>query len=147
MQRKWSGKSKGCNRQPTHQIRHKERVSTAKKQNWRDPNNVKGFWLLEWLKTVWVVYGSYTRLLANPKRPTQCEGSQNYVLIAFKAGLECASAGDETFSSGNERKPNSHKNGWCWFPLQYTQAFLKHYMKKARVDDLGEDIFGEPPAD
>jgi hypothetical protein len=43
--------------------------TNAAKSEFRPPNNLKGFWLLEWLKVVGLFHGGLTRIVANPGDP------------------------------------------------------------------------------
>ncbi|MBN2386028.1 MAG: hypothetical protein JXB85_03345 [Anaerolineales bacterium] len=115
------------------------------KTEWRDPNNVKGFWLLEWLKTVGLFYGSYTRIVANPKDPRNAKDRKTYVLSPSRLGWIVHQKVMKHFRQAMSVSQTAIKMD-VLVSLQYTQSFLKHY-EDARVDDLGEDIFGEPPAD
>jgi hypothetical protein len=109
------------------------------KTEWRDPNNVKGFWLLEWLKTVGLFYGSYTRIIRNAK------DRKTYVLSPSRLSWSIHEQVMKHFRHAMSASQTAIKMD-VLVSLQYTQAFLKHY-EEARADDLGEDIFGEPPAD
>lgn len=115
------------------------------KTEWRDPNNVKGFWLLEWLKTVGLFYGSYTRIIANPKDPRNSKDRKTYVLSPSRLSWSMHQQVMKHFRQAMSASQTAIKMD-VLVSLQYTQAFLKHY-EEARVDDLGENIFGEPPAD
>ena len=115
------------------------------KTEWRDPNNVKGFWLLEWLKTVGVFYGSYTRIIANPKDPRNAKDRKTYVLSPSRLGWTEHQQVMKLFRQAMSASQTAIKMD-ALVSLQYTLAFLKHY-EEVRVGDLGEDIFGEPPAD
>jgi hypothetical protein len=115
------------------------------KTEWRDPNNVKGFWLLEWLKTVGLFYGSYTRNVANPKDPRNAKDRKTYVLIPSMLSWSKHQDVMKHFRQAMSASQTAIKMDLL-VTLQYTKAFLKHY-EEARVDDLGEDIFGHPPAD
>jgi len=115
------------------------------KTEWRDPNNVKGFWLLEWLKTVGLFHGSYTRIIANPKDPRNAKDRKIYVLSPSKLGWSVHQQVMKHFRQAMSASQTAIKMD-VLVSLQYTQSFLKHY-EEARVEDLGEDIFGEPPAD
>lgn len=115
------------------------------KTEWRDPNNVKGFWLLEWLKTVGLFYGSYTRIIANPKDPRNAKDRKTYVLSPSRLSWGVHQQVMKHFRQAMSASQTAIKMD-VLVSLQYTRSFLKHY-EEARVDDLGEDIFGEPPAD
>ena len=115
------------------------------KAEWRDPNNLKGFWLLEWLKTVGLFNGSYTRNVANPKDPRNAKDRKTYVLSPARLGWSEHQVVMKHFRDAMNRSETAIKMD-VFVSLRYTQAFLKHY-EEARVGDLGEDILGTPPAD
>ena len=117
----------------------------SQKTEWRDPNNVKGFWLLEWLKTVGLFYGSYTRLVANPKDPRNAKDRKTYVLSPSKLGWNEHQGVMKYFRQAMNRGETAIKMD-ILVSLRYTQAFLKFY-EEARVEDLSEEIFGNPTAD
>ncbi len=112
---------------------------------WNAPKNINSFWLLEWLKTVGLFYGSYTRIVANPKDPRNAKDRKTYVLSPSRLGWSVHQQVMKHFRQAMSASQTAIKMD-VLVSLQYTQAFLKHY-EEARVDDLGEDIFGEPPAD
>ena len=116
----------------------------SQKTEWRDPNNVKGFWLLEWLKTVGLFYGSYTRIISNPKDPRNAKDRKTYVLAPSKLGWNAHQGVMKNFRQAMSAPLTAIKMD-VMVSLRYTQAFLKHY-EEARVENLSEDIFGEPPA-
>lgn len=115
------------------------------KTEWRDPNNVKGFWLLEWLKTVGLFYGSYTRIIANPKDPRNAKDRKSYVLSPSRLGWNVHQQVMKHFRQAMSASQTAIKMD-VLVSLQYTQAVLKHY-EEARSEDLGEEVFEEPPAD
>ena len=116
----------------------------SQKTEWRDPNNVKGFWLLEWLKIVGLFYGSYTRIISNPKDPRNAKDRKTYVLAPSKLGWSEHQGVMKNFRQSMSAPLTAIKMD-VMVCLRYTQAFLKHY-EEARVENLSEDIFGEPPA-
>lgn len=118
--------------------------SNSAKTEWRDPNNVKGFWLIEWLKTVGLFYGSYTRIVANPKDPRNAKDRKTYVLSPSRLGWNVHQQVMKHFRHAMSVSQTAIKMD-VLVSLLYTEAFLKHY-ENARTEDLGEDIFGEPPA-
>ena len=117
----------------------------SQKTEWRDPNNIKSFWLLEWLKTVGLFYGSYTRIIANPKDPRNAKDRKTYVLSPSRLGWSVHQQVMKHFRLAMSASQTAIKMD-VLVSLQYTMAFLKHF-EEARADDLSEDIFGEPPAD
>lgn len=117
----------------------------SQKTEWRDPNNVKGFWLLEWLKTVGLFYGSYTRIVANPKDPRNAKDRKTYVLSPLRLGWSEHQSVMKYFRQAMSRGETAIKMD-ILVSLRYTQAFLMFY-SEARVENLSKDIFGHPPAD
>lgn len=117
----------------------------SQKTEWHDPNNVKGFWLVEWLKTVGLFYGSYTRIITNPKDPRKAKDRKTYVLSPSRLGWSMHQQVMKHFRQAMSAGQTAIKMD-ALVCLQYTRAFLKYY-EEARVDDLSEDIFEEPPAD
>lgn len=115
------------------------------KSEWRDPNNVKGFWLLEWLKTVGLFYGAYTRIIANPNDPRKAKDRKTYVLSPLSLAWSEHQEVMQHFRQAMTKSETAIKTD-VLVSLKYTWAFLKHY-EEARVDDLSQDIFGNPPAD
>lgn len=115
------------------------------KTEWRDPNNIKGFWMIEWLKTVGLFYGSYTRNVANPKDPRNAKDRKTYVLSPLRLGWSEHQSVMKHFRQAMSASQTAIKMD-AMVALQYTLAFLKHY-EEARVENLSEDIFGDPPAD
>lgn len=115
------------------------------KTEWRDPTNLKGFWLLEWLKTVGLFYGSYTRNVANPKDPRNAKDRKTYVLSPARLGWSEHQAVMKHFRQALSASQTAIKMD-VMAVLQYTKAFLKYY-EETRTESLSEDIFGEPPAD
>jgi len=115
------------------------------KTEWRDPNNIKAFWMLEWLKTVGLFYGAYTRNVANPKDPRNAKDRKTYVLSPAKLGWSEHQGVMKHFRQAMSASQTAIKMD-VMVSLQYTLAFLKHY-EEARVENLSEDIFGDPPAD
>jgi len=115
------------------------------KTEWRDPNNMKSFWLMEWLKTVGLFYGSYTRIVANPKDPRNAKDRKTYVLSPSRLGWTEHQEVMKHFRQAMSASQTAIKMD-AMVALQYTKAFLKYY-EEARVENLSEDIFGDPPAD
>lgn len=117
----------------------------SQKTEWRDPNNVKGFWLLEWLKTVGLFLGAYTRNVANPKDPRNAKDRKTYVLSPVRLGWSEHQGVMKHFRQSMSAGLTAIKMD-ALVSLRYTQAFLKYY-EEARVEDLSDEIFGHPPAD
>ncbi len=109
------------------------------KAEWRDPNNVKSFWLLEWLKTVGLFAGAHTRLVKNTK------DRKTYVLCPTRLGW---GEHQNVMKHFRELMPGSESaiKMDVLVALRYTQAFLKYY-EGARATDPALDVFGEAPAD
>ncbi|MCL5995412.1 MAG: hypothetical protein M1546_05070 [Chloroflexi bacterium] len=109
------------------------------KAEWRDPNNIKGFWLLEWLKLVGLRYGGITRLVRNSKDrktyalvPVRLDWGRHVDVMAKfqRAMVGSASAVQLDILAA----------------LRYTQALLEHY-EAARGEDLEAELFGHSAAD
>ncbi len=109
----------------------------SQKTEWRDPNNVKGFWLLEWLKTVGLFYGSYTRIISNPKDPRNAKDRKTYVLAPSRLGWSEHQGVIKNFRQAMSVPLTAIKMD-VMVSLRYTQAFLKYY-EEARVENLSED--------
>lgn len=111
------------------------------KAEWRAPGNLKGFWLLEWLKAVGLFHGGFTRVVANPSDPRNAKDRKTYVLcplnLDWGAHLEVL----KHFRPAMLGSATAIKLD-ILASLRYTAAFLKHY-EEAREADL----FGYRPGD
>jgi hypothetical protein len=119
--------------------------NNSSKAEWRIPGNMDNFWLLEWLKTVGLFHGSYTRNIANPKDPRNAKDRKTYVLSPFRLGWSEHQGVMKHFRQAMNRSETAIKMD-VLVSLRYAQAFLKFY-EEARAEDLSEDIFGHPPSD
>jgi hypothetical protein len=115
----------------------------ASKAKWRAPGNMDSFWLLEWLKTVGLFYGAYTRNVANPKDPRNAKDRKTYVLSPMRLKWSLHRLVMKDFREAMNRNETAVKMD-ALVSLRYSRAFLKYY-EGARSDT--EDIFGEPIAD
>lgn len=109
------------------------------------PNNVKGFWLLEWLKVVGLFQAGITRIVANPTDPRNAKDRKTYVLIPLHLDWGVHQRVMEDFRKAMVGNATAIKLD-IFAALRYTQAFLKHY-EQARVDDPGMELFGRRPSD
>lgn len=109
------------------------------KASWSAPNNLKGFWLLEWLKITGFYSGGITRTISGTK------DRKSYVLIPCRLGWNQHLAVMREFRSSMRGSQTAIKLD-ILATLRYTAAFLKFY-KGARATSLAEELFGERPAD
>jgi len=113
-------------------------VNNAKAE-WRDPNNVKGFWVLEWLKVVGLRYGGLTRLARGTKdrktyalSPIRLDWSRHTDIIGkFQRTMSVSTTAVQLD---------------IYASLRYTQALLEHY-EGAREEDLVAELFGHSAGD
>lgn len=108
---------------------------------WRAPGNLKGFWLLEWLKVVGLFHGGLTRIVANPNDPRNAKDRKTYVLCPLNLDW------GEHLNVLRHFRPAMVGSATAikldiLATLRYTDAFLKHY-EEARE----EDLFGRRPSD
>lgn len=115
------------------------------KSEWREPNNVKGFWVLEWLKVVGLFYGGLTRIVANPQDPRNAKDRKTYVLVPVRLewGVHERVMADFRVAMTGSATPIKLD---ILVTLRYTEAFLRHY-EGARIEDLGAELFGSRPSD
>lgn len=109
------------------------------KAEWRDPNNVKAFWLIEWLRAVGLFHGAFTRI------PTGTKDRKTYVLNpshldwgtheSVMADFRLAMTGGITAVKLD-----------IFAALRYTQSLLRHY-EPARAVGLSQLLFGTRPSD
>jgi len=115
------------------------------KAEWSPPNNVKGFWLLEWLRAIGLFHGGLTRIVANPKDPRNAKDRKTYVIapvsLEWNRHLEVMKDFRQTMAGSATAVKLD-----ILAALRYTQAFLKHY-EGARVEDIATELFGRRPAD
>lgn len=111
------------------------------KAEWRAPGNLKGFWLLEWLKVVGLFHGGFTRIVANPSDPRNAKDRKTYVLCPLHLNWGAHQAVLKHFRPAMVGSATAIKLD-ILATLRYTDAFLKHY-EEAREADL----FGHRPSD
>lgn len=109
------------------------------------PNNVKGFWLLEWLKVVGLFQAGITRTVANPTNPRNAKDRKTYVLMPLHLGWGTHQKVMDDFRKTMIGNATAIKLD-IFAALRYTQAFLKHY-EEARADDPEMELFGRRPSD
>lgn len=117
--------------------------TNAAKSEFRPPNNLKGFWLLEWLKVVGLFHGGITRIVANPRDPRNAKDRKTFVLMPLdlKWGIHQQVMKDFRQAMIGSATPVKLD---ILAALRYTQAFLKYY-EGARPEDT--DLFGRRPSD
>lgn len=115
------------------------------KAGWREPNNLKGFWLLEWLKVVGLFYGGITRIVANPSDPRDAKDRKTYVLVPVHLAWHTHVDVMADFRQGMPGTDTPIKLD-ILVTLRYTIAFLRHY-EGARADDMASERWGERPSD
>ena len=111
----------------------------SSKAEWRAPGNVKGFWLLEWLKIVGLHYGGITRVIRNTK------DRKTYVLTPVRLGW-----GEHTdimvkFQKAMVGSDSAVKLD-IFAALRYTQALLDHFQDAREKDEVAE-FFGHGAKD
>ncbi|OGO41006.1 MAG: hypothetical protein A2W36_02420 [Chloroflexi bacterium RBG_16_58_14] len=106
---------------------------------WSAPNNLKGFWLLEWLKVVGFFSGGITRNLANSK------DRKTYILMPVNLEWGKHLKVMKDFRRAMSRSETAIKMD-ILAALRYTQAFLMHY-EGAKGEDLAAELFSQSPAD
>lgn len=98
------------------------------KTQWSSPNNLKGFWLLEWLKLVGLRFGGFTRQIKGSKdrktfalTPLHLDWDRhNDIMRKFKRSMAGSSSAIQLDVLAS---------------LRYTQAILQHF-EAAREEDL-----------
>jgi hypothetical protein len=115
------------------------------KAEWREPNNVKGFWLLEWLKAVGLFQAGITRIIANPSDPRNAKDRKTYALVPVRVEWGMHQTVMSDFRQAMMRKETAIKLD-IFAALRYTQVFLKHY-EEARIEDFEVELLGRRPAD
>lgn len=115
------------------------------KAEWRKPNNVKGFWLLEWLKAIGLFQAGITRVVANPADPRNAKDRKTYALMPLRLEWGIHQAVMKDFRQAMLGSATAIKLD-VFAALRYTQAFLKHY-EEARVEDFEAELFGRRPVD
>ena len=119
--------------------------ANSPKAEWREPNNVKGFWLLEWLKVVGLFQAGLTRIVANPSDPRNAKDRKTYALMPVRVEWGMHQAVMSDFRQAMMRKETAIKLD-IFAALRYTQAFLKHY-EEARVEDFEAELLNRRPGD
>lgn len=109
------------------------------------PNNVKGFWLLEWLKVVGLFRAGITRTVANPTDPRNAKDRKTYVLMPLHLGWGTHRKVMDDFRKAMIGNATAIKLD-IFAALRYTKAFLKHY-EQARADAPEMELFGRRPSD
>lgn len=118
---------------------------TNTKAEWRDPSNMKGFWLLEWLKVVGLFNGGITKIVANPRDPRNAKDRKTYVLNPVRLGWGTHIDVMHDFQSAMAVSTTAIKLD-IYAALRYTMALLNHY-ESAREEDLEAELFGHSASD
>jgi len=111
----------------------------SEKMVWSAPNNIKSFWLLEWLKTVGLFQSGITRNISKAK------DRKTYVLMPLHLGWGIHREVMKDFRQAMVGNATAIKLD-IFAALRYTQAFLKRY-EQARVVDKEMELFGRRPSD
>lgn len=119
--------------------------TNAPKAEFRPPNNLKGFWLLEWLKLVGLFHGGITRIVANPGDPRNAKDRKTYVLCPVHLEWERHQDVMKNFRQAMIGSATPIKLD-ILAALRYTQALLKHY-EEAKAEDQEAELFGRRPGD
>lgn len=115
------------------------------KMVWSAPNNIKGFWLLEWLKAVGLFQCAITRIVANPTDPRNAKDRKTYVLMPLYLEWGVHQKVMRDFRKAMVGNATAIKLD-VFAALRYTQAFLKHY-EQAKADTPEMELFGRRPSD
>jgi len=119
--------------------------TNAPKAEFRPPGNLKGFWLLEWLKFAGLFHGGITRIVSNPSDPRNAKDRKTYVLcpVHLDWGRHQEVMGHFRQAMVGSATPVKLD---ILATLRYTQAFLKHY-EEAKTEDQEMELFGKRPGD
>lgn len=115
------------------------------KAEWRAPGNLKGFWMLEWLKAVGLFHGGFTRIVANPSDPRNAKDRKTYVLCPLHLDWGEHQEVLKHFRPAMVGSATAIKLD-ILAALRYTDAFLKHY-EEAKAEDQALELFGQRPSD
>jgi hypothetical protein len=108
------------------------------------PNNIKGFWLLEWLKIVGLFQAGITRTIANPTDPRNAKDRKTYVLMPLHLEWGVHQKVMNDFRKAMVGNATAIKLD-VFAALRYTKAFLQHY-EEAKTDDPQVEL-GYRPSD
>lgn len=115
------------------------------KSTFSSPGNLKGFWLLEWLKMVGLFYGGITRIVANPKDPRNAKDRKTYVLMPLNLEWTRHWEVMKDFRQAMLGSATAVKLD-IYVTLRYTLALLQ-YDERARPTDFITALFNERPSD
>lgn len=113
--------------------------TNSSKAIWSAPNNVKSFWMLEWLKLIGLRKGGMTRLIQGAK------DRKTYALTPKRLGWEHHNQVMGKFRRAMLGSANAVQMD-VLVALNYTSALLKHY-EEAREEDFMADFFGKSASD
>lgn len=119
--------------------------TNAPKSEFHPPGNLKGFWLLEWLKVAGLFHGGLTRIVANPSDPRNAKDRKTYVLCPVHLDWGRHQEVMGHFRQAMIGSATAVKLD-ILVALRYTQAFLKHY-EEAKAEDQEMELFGKRPGD
>lgn len=115
--------------------------TNAVKAVWASPNNLKSFWLLEWLKLAGIRAAGFTRLIGGSKKKDR----KTYVLSPMRLGWM-----DHQIIMGEFRRRMVGSAGAIQLDvlaaLRYTQCLIDHY-EAARSQDLVAEFLGRRASD
>jgi hypothetical protein len=113
--------------------------TNAVKAVWANPNNLDGFWMLEWLKVVGMRYGGFTKQVRGAK------DRKTYALAPVNLGW-----GDHEVVMKKFRQKMAVSASAIQMDvlasLRYTQALLDHY-ELARGEDLAAEFLDHSASD
>lgn len=107
------------------------------KTEWSAPNNLRGFWMLEWLKMVGLFHGGITKMIRGTK------DRKTYVLMPLRLQWKKHQEVMKGFKRAMASSSTAIKMD-VLAALRYTEEFIKHY-EGARSE--GANLFGEAPSD
>jgi hypothetical protein len=96
-------------------------------------NNIKGFWMTEYLKAVGLYRGAITRIVANPSDPRNAKDRKTYVIAPHKLDWEQHNSVLSEFKHAMTVSQTPIKMD-ILAVLNYTQAFLNHWQGIDRLD-------------
>ncbi len=109
------------------------------------PGNLKGFWLLEYLKALGMYEAGLTRIVANPRDRRNAKDRKTYVLAPHEVAL---SEHRGIMRHFREAMVSSHTAVKLdvLAALRYAQAYLAH-AEESHVATASEKYFGKKPGD
>lgn len=117
----------------------------AIKAAWSTPGNLKGFWLLEWLKLVGLRFGGFTRQVKSTKDRKVTKDRKTYALLPKRLSWSRHQQVLAKFKRNLVSSQPALKLDIV-VALYYTRALLEHY-QEARQADFMAEFFGRPVTD